>query len=218
MAPTTQYAAFFDVDGTLVTSRTLISFLEFVSARLGWRQEPWYRAHQAELGRMVRAGAPRERLNEFFYTAFRGFSVERAMALGEEWFGEVSALRGFLHEPGVLALEAHRSAAAKIVFVTGSFLPVLRPLQRLLKADDVLASEVAVRDGVYQGTLVCGPCIGAGKAHAVGDYLVRTGIDAERCHAYGDDESDRPMLDAVGFGHWVEPPASYRGELVNRDW
>jgi phosphoserine phosphatase len=55
-----------------------------------------------------------------------------------------------------------------------------------------------VVDGHYTGVIHPPQTIGQGKADAVRDFLAKMGYAAADCHAYGDDISDLPMLDAVG--------------------
>ncbi|PPG33874.1 hypothetical protein C5E10_08720 [Pseudoclavibacter sp. RFBG4] len=45
--------------------------------------------------------------------------------------------------------------------------------------------------------------IGENKAYAILEYCVRNGVDPADCIAFGDHESDLPMLEAVGGGFWV---------------
>lgn len=103
-----------------------------------------------------------------------------------------------------------------MVLVTGSFWPLVQPLRNVLRYDALLASAPEVREGLYTGELTARPCIGLGKAEAVLAYTEANGLAPELCHAYGDDESDRPMLEAVGFAHMITSPSSLERELQAR--
>ena len=212
------YAAFFDVDGTLLSKRSLTSFLDFVREELGWDAQAWFATYHAALGRLARSGAPRAELNAFYFRAFAGHREEEIARLGAAWYARQKRDVTFLNPRTAAEVGRHRRAGARLVLVTGSFLPVLRPLMRDLECSEALCTQPELEHGVYTGRLSGAPCLGAAKATAVVAYACREQISLELSHAYGDDESDAAMLGVVGFPHWVEPSASYRTELSQRVW
>jgi phosphoserine phosphatase len=81
----------------------------------------------------------------------------------------------------------------------------------------MLATRMEVSDGVYTGEILAPQTIGLGKAEAIREFLRGTGARAEDCYAYGDDISDLPMLQEVGYprvisgGRGLESCARKRG-------
>jgi hypothetical protein len=68
-----------------------------------------------------------------------------------------------------------------------------------------------VRDGVFTGELD-GPFVyGEGKVEAMRAIARERGYDLERCYAYSDSISDRPMLELVGHPVAVNPDRGARG-------
>lgn len=217
-APSPPYAAFFDVDGTLLSTRSLTSFLDFVRVELGWDAQTWFATYHAALGQLARGGASRAQLNAYYFRAFAGQREDEVTRLGAAWYARQKRDATFLNARIVTELRNHRRAGARLVLVTGSFMPVLRPLMQDLECVEALCTEPELQLGVYTGKLSGSPCIGAAKATAVIACAIRERLPLELSHAYGDDESDAAMLGVVGFPHWVEPSSSYRSELSQRVW
>jgi phosphoserine phosphatase len=57
-----------------------------------------------------------------------------------------------------------------------------------------------------------------GKAQAMRDFLSRQGVSADSCHAYGDDISDLPMLQAVAFPTVVRGGRELEARAMELGW
>ncbi|GAA4658961.1 HAD family hydrolase [Streptomyces youssoufiensis] len=188
--------AFFDVDETLLTFKSMFRFLAYHFRARGLPPEVYERA-AAELRNRAAAGVPRDETNRDYYRHYSGRSVAEVAAHARAWFTTELTGGGALHEPAVEALRRHREAGAITVLVSGSFPPCLAPVRDLLGADLVVCSEPEHRTGHYTGRLIR-PMIGAQKGRAAQELLARYGIPPERAAAYGDHASDLPLLRAVG--------------------
>ncbi|GAB1692431.1 HAD family hydrolase [Krasilnikovia sp. M28-CT-15] len=188
-------AAFFDVDDTLITEKSIFRFLAF-ALRTHPDGVAEYRRSVGMLRAMRVGGVPRETVNRAYYRLWRGRSVASVAAAGEAWFAE--ELRGgrLFHPPALEALRAHAARGQRIVLVSGSFPACLDPIARHVRADLVLCSRPASADGVYTGDVT--PMIGPAKATAVLTTAQRDGIDLTVSSAYGDHASDLPVLRLVG--------------------
>lgn len=192
----TERAAFFDVDGTLITTTSLFSFLRHWFAALGRPAED-YRSHRARLAAMTAAGAPRDETNRAYFQAYAGHDAAEVAEHGRRWFaGELA--RGDLFQPGVLArFREHAADGLLTVLVSGSFSACLEPIQRHLGPDVLICSRPTIRDGRYTGD-IDEPMIGSAKAAAVGRLAAARGLDLGGSYAYGDHPSDLPVLRSVG--------------------
>jgi HAD superfamily hydrolase (TIGR01490 family) len=188
--------AFFDVDDTLITLNSMLSF-----------QEYWYQVHDDPVGKATfREGLAKHRqpdacrvtLNRLYYQHFAGLYESEVLETGRRWFSHVRASYPNLYNESVLAeLRSHQAAGREIVLVSGSFAAVLNPIARDLGINHILACSQEVKAGQYTGELLSGPMIEAGKSEAVQSYLANPKI-AQASYAYGDDVSDIPMLELVG--------------------
>lgn len=188
--------AFFDVDETLITVKSMSSFLAFYWDRAGEDRDRFLRARNEHL-RDQAAGVSRSRLNRAFYRHFRGASGAELNRAGREWFASEQAQGGLFHQPAVDALRGHRRAGDLVVLVSGSFLPCLAPVAEALHADVVLCTTAEERDGVLTGE-VGPPVIGPRKAYLARQTMSDHRADPRDCHAYGDHASDADLLRAVG--------------------
>ncbi|MER5861922.1 HAD-IB family hydrolase [Kitasatospora sp. NPDC002040] len=188
-------AAFFDVDGTLLSRSSPVTFWElWVRLAQGLGREGEF----AALMEQAREGRERAELNRAYFRLFRGVPRWHLEAVGRIWFEQVRAAPDALLAAPAAALAGHRRRGDAVVLVSGSGLPWLAPLARSLGADLVLAPrQLTDGSGILTGGIDA-PMIGAGKALAVRTTLSALRLDPDRCYAYGDHISDLPMLAEVG--------------------
>ena len=188
-------AAFFDVDETLVTCKSMLSFLAHHHRERGFARDEHEQA-LALLADLVRLRGSRAESNRAYYRLFAGQRIDQVIAAGRRWFAE-QVRDGLFHEPALSRLRAHREAGELIVLVSGSFRACLDPIAAHVGAHVVLGSEPDVLNGRYTGD-VREVRIGEGKAVAVRRLCADRGIRAEDSHAYADHATDLELLEAVG--------------------
>ncbi|HEV7369090.1 HAD-IB family hydrolase [Arenibaculum sp.] len=213
--------AFFDVDGTLISVKSMFSFMEFF--HLEWRcsasSRHDYESFRNEMKSMALRGCTREAVNLRYYEHFRGVELEELRRAGRAWFERIRRHEGSLLLPrAVECLEDHRREGIVPVFVSGSFVEILAPLAETLGVAHILATRLATEGGWCTGMILPPQTIGQGKAEAVLAFLADAGAAAERCHAYGDDISDLPMLECVGHPHPVLGDPSLIAQARQRGW
>jgi len=189
--------AFFDVDETLITVKSMFAFLEH------WLRERGDdgSAYSRLLGALRRAsddGTPREEVNRSYYRTFRGVPLVELEESGRRWYREFESTAAPYYADTLAALRDHRDAGAAIVLLSGSFGPALGPIGEAVGADRIVASRpVADGQGVLTGE-VERPMIGQAKAEAVTSVLDELGVDTGNSYGYGDHDSDLAFLEAVG--------------------
>ncbi|MGQ0464588.1 MAG: HAD family hydrolase [Sporichthyaceae bacterium] len=192
--------AFFDVDETLLTGKSMIDFLRFC------RSADEHRAATEHLGTLARSGVDRDELNRAYYRLWAGWDWDELVAAGRDWYAAVRA-GARIGPPFVAstrqALADHRESGHLIALLSGSFLPCVQPLADDLAADVVYCTHPELdHDGRITGQ-VRQPMIGRTKRVAVVAAAHRHGADPTQCHAYADHASDLAMLRAVGHPHVV---------------
>jgi HAD superfamily hydrolase (TIGR01490 family) len=212
-------AAFFDVDGTLIRTKSMFAFQAFwyrAHGAAGAREE---RAFLAEMRALERGGAERETINRTYYRWFAGRAVAEVAQAGEDWFAALEPeLEGLLIGPAVACLRGHARGGVEPVFVSGSFPAALRPLARHLGVETILATTLLAEGGRYTGAIGDPQTIGAGKARAAAAFAARTGVELAQSHAYGDDRSDLPLLALVGHPHAVGGDPALEAAARVRGW
>ncbi|MGW1912948.1 HAD family hydrolase [Streptomyces sp. NPDC002076] len=208
-------AAFFDVDETLISCKSMLSFLAFHWDREG-RTPARLTAARAALGHQLRSGVPREQVNRAYYRLLHGSHERDLEESGRLWFAREHA-RGLFHPPVREALRRHHRAGHLTILLSGSFAACLAPISRSVGADLLICTAPEVNDGILTGDLVDRPVIGGAKADAAHRVMRTFGLDPADCHAYADDASDLPLLSSVGHPVVVgsDPVLTARAALGN---
>jgi HAD superfamily hydrolase (TIGR01490 family) len=201
-----QAAAFFDVDGTLVSTHIVHQYIYIRRQMIPGVLRPlWTGAFYALKGPYYKVmdRISRTKLNIVFYRSYAGLPTGEVRALVESCFENV--LRPHLFHEGSECITAHRAAGRRIVFVTGSIDFIIAPLARHLGADAVIAPQLLERDGRFTGELDGLPVGQEEKARRIREYAEREDIDLSESFAYGDSIADVPMLRSVGNPGVVNP-------------
>jgi HAD superfamily hydrolase (TIGR01490 family) len=211
-------AAFYDVDGTLVSTNIVHAYTYYAFNRgsvLG------------TAGRVLRlaAKAPlfwasdkinRKVFNELFYKEYAGLTEDRLRLLADELFEDVLQDAIF---PGAYDLIAEaRDSGCQIVLVTGALDFTMAPLARHLKADDLIANKMQFVNNVATGKVKPPLLEGAHKAKVIRDYCVKHDLALDQSHAYTDSMSDYPMLAVVGRPTAVNPDVRLRMTARSYEW
>ena len=180
--------ALFDLDGTLTWRDTLSDLLcqHFGLGRClaaGVRLSPWLLGVPA--GLVHRDTAKVHVLRHFF----GGMPEADFVALGQHY--ALNCLDRLLRPQARQALDAHRRAGHRVIVVSASVSDWIRPWTESLGIE-LIASELARRDGRITGELAGPNCRGPEKVRRINAVLDPAAY--QPVHAYGDSRGDREML------------------------
>lgn len=212
-------AAFFDVDETVITVKSMFDFLRHWHENApGGAGAHAYRAAEDALKALAASGAHRSEVNRAYYRGFAGVPYAELLAEGEAWYAAYRLRPDAFVTATVQAILAHRQAGDTVVLVSGSFSACLDPLAAEIGADLVLGSVPLIgADGRLTGE-VERPMIGSVKALAVQETIARLGLDPAACFCYGDHSSDLDMLRQVGHPHQVGTDPELTGHALRHGW
>ena len=211
-------AAFYDVDGTLVSVNIVHTYAYYVANHPSLRRRAFgFATMLASIPAYLAADFySRKFFNEWFYKNYAGFTEDRLWVIGEEIFENV--IKPSLFPGAVDLIRRSRAAGVRQVLVTGSLDFVTRPLARYLGADDYGANRLEIVNGVATGRLVGTLLAGAHKSAWVRQYAKEHGLDLQQCWAYADSASDLPMLSIVGRPCAVNPDLQLRAAARDYQW
>ncbi|MGH3977105.1 MAG: HAD-IB family hydrolase, partial [Pseudonocardiaceae bacterium] len=212
----TDVAAVFDLEGTIVNSNVVESYVWTRLATLprsGWLREladlvrcaPRYLyAERRDRGELLRA----------FLRRYAGVRADELRALVTEVLGDAMLHR--VMPEAIRQIRRHRAAGHRTVLITGAVDLHVEPLSVLF--DEVVASRMHTRNGVLTGFLEAPPMVDEARAAWLRQYAQRNGLHLERSYAYADSYSDRPLLEAVGHPHAVNPDAQLFRHARRHRW
>jgi HAD superfamily hydrolase (TIGR01490 family) len=200
----TEVIAAFDMDGTLLSSNVIETYL--------WMRLPELDSHEraGEIGAMLRRlpnliAAERKDRGKFLRTIYRRYKGADPKVL-DEIVDEILAEHVLerLSGAAVRRIREHRAAGHKTILITGAIRQLTRPLEPLF--DEIIAAELAVDDrGRCTGFLTSPPLVGESRAAWIKNRVRGTNIDLSKSFAYADSHSDLPMLQVVGNPVAVSP-------------
>jgi len=106
----------------------------------------------------------------------------------------------------------------RVIFASSSFDFILRPLERFLGIDGLLACELEYIAGKTTGRLVGSSLFGVKKKTVVQAWLQRNNISPDEVSFYSDSYTDIPLLEYCGNPVAVNPDRILRHEAKKRGW
>jgi alcohol-forming fatty acyl-CoA reductase len=212
-----QIAAFFDMDGTLLSSNVIETYLWMRLRELDGTRRV------AELGRIASkvpglVQAERRQRSDFLRAVYREYAGARLAdldAVADEHLTDHVLAR--LSPAAVRRIREHRDAGHHTVLITGAIRPLTRPLRPLF--DHIEAADLAVDDrGVCTGHLASSPLVGESRAAWMRSYATAHDIDMKASYAYADSHSDLPLLEAVGNSVAVRPDVTLYRHARRARW
>lgn len=208
-------AAFFDLDGTLLTvnSATLWLRRERRVGRIG----NWQVAHAALRILAYRMGVlDMEATLRAALACYRGIPEEQLRAETREWWRD--EVRHFVAPGARSVLERHRRAGKRLVLLTSSSRYASEMAREEFDLDKTLFQAYGARDGRLTGEPLPPICYGAGKVAVAEAWAGASDVDLGRSSFYSDSSTDVPMLERVGHPFAVHPDARLRVVARARGW
>jgi fatty acyl-CoA reductase len=210
-------AAFFDMDGTLLSSNVIETYLWM---RL---QELSPAERLGELGRIAArlpglVRAERRERSAFLrsiYREYAGARLDDLDAVVDEVLTDHVLSR--LAPGAVRRIREHRAAGHTTILITGAIRPLTRPIAPLF--DHIEAADLAADDrGICTGFLAASPLVGESRAAWMRHWAATEGIDLSKSYGYADSHSDLPLLAAVGQPVAVSPDVSLARHARRQHW
>ncbi len=116
-------------------------------------------------------------------------------------------------------VEGHRKEGDLLVLISAGLRYILNVVKTELGFDHLLCTDLETgTGGLLTGKVSGAVCIGANKKLMCEILARKEGIDLESSSAYGNHQSDIPMLSAVGHAFVVEPTGPLLRVALKKDW
>ncbi|HUJ24982.1 MAG TPA: HAD family hydrolase [Myxococcales bacterium] len=208
-------AAFFDLDGTLLTVNSANLWVRR-ERRLG-KLGAWQVARAGlflagyRLGFLDMEGALRAAL-----ATLRDVEEEEIRRQTREWWRD--EVRPFIAPGAKKVLDDHRVGGDALVLLTSSSPYASENAHAEFGLDAVLCQHYEVRDGRFTGEPLRPICYGPGKVEVAERWARENGIDLAASAFYTDSSTDVPMLERVGRPFVVNPDPRLRLLARSRRW
>jgi HAD superfamily hydrolase (TIGR01490 family) len=209
-------AAFFDLDGTLVSGDLMSRLFARVAASTAPddivrrkpdapREQPGATIGWRRLAEQVQRGV----------ALFAGQRVKALDVLAEKLLPQLLAT--CVHPGARHLLARHRGAGHPLVLVTANAYVIARVAADWFGMDHVLATRLEIKGDAYTGEIAFGAW-GARKAEAMTRLAQANGYDLASSYAYADSSSDADMLELVGNATVVHPDDELRAMAELNSW
>jgi putative phosphoserine phosphatase/1-acylglycerol-3-phosphate O-acyltransferase len=115
-------------------------------------------------------------------------------------------------------IRIHKEKNAKVVILSSSLTPVCQEVARNLEMDDIICSDLEVKNGYLTGHPSGRLCFGEEKAVRLIEYCEKNNINPRYSWYYGDSISDLPALSSVGNPVCINPDKKLEKEAHKRGW
>lgn len=218
MSKNGQAAAFYDLEGTLV-STNLVHTLGFYATR----QQGLWETLKMSAGTVAKLPFfgltdlySRNVFNEVFFRSYKGLSEDRLRFFSEELFEEVLKPAVF---PGTFELiKTSKKIGQRQIVLTGALDFTIAKLMDYLEIDDFVANRLEFVNGYATGRILPPVMASATKAKWMREYAEKNDINLSESYSYSDSISDLPMLSIVGHPVAVNPDFRLKQTATQHDW
>jgi putative phosphoserine phosphatase / 1-acylglycerol-3-phosphate O-acyltransferase len=209
------YIAFFDLDHTITGA---VSGNELVRRALKKKlmtRIDFGRALFLSLGYTLNLKDPGKIINQMVKWT-KGISEQAMNDLCSEVFLE--ALLPSVYHDAKLEIINHQKHNGKVVILSSALRPICLDFAKNLGLDDIICSELEVKNGFLTGLPVGTLCFDKEKEIRLRKYCSDNNSDITDSWYYGDSAADIPGLSAVGNPVCVNPDKKLKRTAHKRGW
>lgn len=208
-------AAFFDLDGTLLTvnSTSLWIRREFRLGRITYLQ------YLQGLGFLLAYKFGAVDMERVMLKALRiisGVPEDTIRNRIRVWFDKdviqhsASGARPVIHK--------HRELGHRLVLLTSASFYEAEIACEHFGFEHFISSRYEVKNGLFTGDLIRPICYGHGKVHLAEAYAAKNGVDLSVSFFYTDSYTDLPMLQRAGYPYTVHPDPRLKLKAKRKGW
>jgi len=207
-------AAFFDFDDTIVhcNSGLGIIFGYFINLRMS----PFYAVTMVPkyIWYLVIGKQQPDRFFKYLYKFLKGRDYEKETKWCAEYFQK--HVEETIYKDAKRKINWHQEQGHKVFIVTNSLEMMVGRAKKILKTG-LIGSTLELKDGKITGKSER-ICFGANKAKLIKELAIKKNIDLKSSYAYSDNNSDIPLLSAVGNPVATNPQWRMLAHAKKNNW
>ncbi len=213
-----QAAAFYDLEGTLVSTNLVHTLAFYARRQQGLFQT--IKKSAATLAKLPLFGVTdlysRNVFNERFFQSYKGESFDRLRYFSDELFEDV--LKPAIFDGTKELIAQSKKIGQKQIVITGALDFTIEKLMDYLGIEVYKANRLEFVNGYATGRILPPVMASATKAKWMREYSEKNDINLSESYAYSDSISDLPMLSIVGHPVAVNPDFRLRQTAIQHDW
>jgi len=211
-------AAFFDIDGTLVSGFSGVSFFEFLANKNKFRKK-----NRDGLVKAVKqykvSKITYEQLaviwGQEIASGLKGQKRTEIYGLSSEFWQYVKPKFAVWAKKLISLFNSHQF---NTIAISGSPIELLNLYKEKLDFQNVYATTVETKNDIYTGKLIINLVLGKEKEMIVNNVVIKDHIDLKESFGFGDNEHDRAFLDKVGHPIVISSESSLKHFAKKQGW
>ncbi len=210
-----RYAAFFDLDDTLLTSSSGKLFIQYsYQHNLISHNELLYGMAMFLVHRL--GFIKTEGLVRKWAMKYQGWPEKKMLDFANNFFHEV--LVHHFRNSMTGEIEHHKKNGGLTVLLSASTSFLCEMVRDHFKMDDIICTTLALDSGFYTGQLAGEYCYGAEKLNRAVAYCTKRGFSMSDAYYYADSFADVPVFELVGYPVCVNPDRRLKRLARTRGW
>ncbi len=212
---TAVYAAFFDLDHTILSGSTGHLYVSFALKKKYIKKSDLYYSIYTRLLHRLKFIKNEDTIQRWVIK-FKGWPYQEFEGSSQEFF--LDYIKPLIRPRISNEIEHHKSSGGITLILSASLSFICRPVQQYLGMDDCLCTELEIRTGKLTGNLEGRYCYGKEKLRRVAQYCASNGLSLDTAYYYADSPADLPVLEKVKYPVCVAPKHKLRRTARIRQW
>lgn len=210
-----KYIAFYDLDRTILKGNSATALVEESKGRGVMTSGQYRHAVWLSLLYKLNLGNPTEMIKRML-SWMKGLRESDIKLLCEEVYQ--ASIKKTIRPEILESFQMHRSSGAAVVLLSSATTPICEAVDRHLQLDAIICTQLETLDGVFTGHTSGKLVYGAEKKHRMLSFCREHKAKPENAWYYGDNHTDRYVMEAVGNPVAVSPDKRLKKIAIRRKW
>lgn len=145
-----------------------------------------------------------------------GTDFKEMEAFSLSWFE--GTLKKAIYKEAANLTRDHKQKGHRVAIISNSPIFFVKPMADLLDINDIVCTQVEVKDGKLTGKIIKPLCYGEGKKMYAQEWATRNEIDLAESYFYTDSYFDIALMKVVGHPVATNPDMRLRKAAASHNW